>query len=47
MKQRIIYIAIAAIAGLGIGYLLFGDAGTSTPRSCSRSRGIVLFAGWT
>ncbi|WP_445385383.1 efflux RND transporter periplasmic adaptor subunit [Robiginitalea sp. IMCC44478] len=29
MKQRIIYIAIAAIAGLGIGYLLFGDAGTS------------------
>ena len=25
MKQRIIYIAIAAIAGMGIGYLLFGD----------------------
>ncbi|WP_445382559.1 efflux RND transporter periplasmic adaptor subunit [Robiginitalea sp. IMCC43444] len=29
MKQRIIYIAIAAIAGLGIGYLLFGDTNTS------------------
>ena len=30
MKRSIIYIGIAAIVGLGIGYLLFGNSGTDT-----------------
>lgn len=30
MKQRIIFIAIAAFAGLGVGYLLFGPSDTSS-----------------
>ncbi len=47
MKQRIIYIGIAAIVGLAVGYLIFGKSNTDTMEVVEHDHGSEVGQMWT
>ena len=47
MKRSIIYIGIAAIVGLGVGYLLFGNSGTDTMQMTEHDHSSEAGQMWT
>ncbi|MGX1929376.1 efflux RND transporter periplasmic adaptor subunit [Flagellimonas sp. 2504JD4-2] len=47
MKKSIIYIGIAAIIGLGVGYLLFGNSGKDTNEMTEHDHGSEVGQMWT
>lgn len=47
MKQRIIYIGIAAIVGLGVGYLIFGKSNTDTMEAAEHDHSLEADQMWT
>ncbi|NND80779.1 MAG: efflux RND transporter periplasmic adaptor subunit [Maribacter sp.] len=47
MKQRIIYIGIAAIVGLAVGYLLFGNSNADTMEMAEHDHGAETSQVWT